>query len=206
MYTKIDLDTWNRKEHFNFFMTFEEPFHGIMTQMDVSNIKQGEDKIPFTTLYMYYCIKAVNETPAFKLRIEENLPVKYHNIDMGMTVLRENGAFAYIRIKYEDSIEVFHKNFRNEIQELEHRKSLFPNDISDGMIHGSILPWIKFSGLSHARKFTRIDCIPKITFGKVYYENEKHFMPISVHVHHALADGKDVADFISHFQNLINNA
>jgi chloramphenicol O-acetyltransferase type A len=35
MKQKIDLATWNRKEHFEFFSTFEEPFFGITTPIDI---------------------------------------------------------------------------------------------------------------------------------------------------------------------------
>ena len=34
MKKKIDIITWNRKEHFEFFSKFEEPFFGTTIQFD----------------------------------------------------------------------------------------------------------------------------------------------------------------------------
>ena len=34
MKQKLNLDTWNRKEHFLFFKQMEEPFFGITTNID----------------------------------------------------------------------------------------------------------------------------------------------------------------------------
>ena len=33
----IDLEDWNRKEHFKFFSAFDDPFFGITTLVDFTN-------------------------------------------------------------------------------------------------------------------------------------------------------------------------
>lgn len=39
----IDLEHWNRKEHFLFFGSMDDPFFGLTTQIDVTSIyKRGE--------------------------------------------------------------------------------------------------------------------------------------------------------------------
>ncbi|MEM7187664.1 MAG: CatA-like O-acetyltransferase [Bacteroidota bacterium] len=34
MKKRIDLDQWHRKEHFNFFSKFDEPFFGVTVNVD----------------------------------------------------------------------------------------------------------------------------------------------------------------------------
>ena len=34
----IDLEHWNRKEHFLFFGSMDDPFFGLTTQIDVTSI------------------------------------------------------------------------------------------------------------------------------------------------------------------------
>ena len=34
----IDLDNWNRKEHFAFFSAFDDPFFGVTTLVDFTNV------------------------------------------------------------------------------------------------------------------------------------------------------------------------
>jgi chloramphenicol O-acetyltransferase type A len=66
------------------------------------------------------------------------------------------------------------------------------------------LPWLSFTSLSHARAFAFKDCIPKISFGKMQEQNGVKTMPVSIHLHHAIADGSDVGAFVEKFQEILN--
>ena len=37
MKNEINIDSWNRKEHFHFFSKFEEPFFGITAELDCTH-------------------------------------------------------------------------------------------------------------------------------------------------------------------------
>ncbi|HNZ72690.1 MAG TPA: CatA-like O-acetyltransferase, partial [Prolixibacteraceae bacterium] len=67
------------------------------------------------------------------------------------------------------------------------------------------IPWLDFTGISHARSFSHPDSCPKISFGKVTEKEGIKTMPVSVHVHHALVDGYHVGLFIDKFQDLLND-
>ena len=47
----LDITTWNRKEHFDFFSQFEEPFFSITCEIDVTLAykKAKQLEIPFFT-------------------------------------------------------------------------------------------------------------------------------------------------------------
>lgn len=81
---------------------------------------------------------------------------------------------------------------------------LDPSGPGQNVIHYSSVPWIKFTSVSHARSFKFKDSCPKISFGKIFDENERKMMPVSIHVHHALADGYHIGLFIDKFQELLN--
>ena len=93
----IDLEHWNRKEHFKFFSTFDDPFFGITTLVDFTGIyKQSkEEKKPFFLYSVHYLLKCVNETEAFRLRIEDEQVVKYDLIHLSPTIGREDGTFGF---------------------------------------------------------------------------------------------------------------
>ncbi|MCO4754487.1 MAG: hypothetical protein KC478_08385, partial [Bacteriovoracaceae bacterium] len=67
------------------------------------------------------------------------------------------------------------------------------------------LPWLKFSSISHARHFEFPDSIPKMACGKIYEKEGSMFMPISLHVHHALLDGYHVSLFYSKLEELFKS-
>lgn len=69
----INLDDWNRKEHFNFFSAFDDPFFGVTTAVDFTNVYHQSKKTgkSFFLYSVHFLLKCLNDTPAFKLRIEE---------------------------------------------------------------------------------------------------------------------------------------
>lgn len=50
----IDLDNWNRKEHFAFFSAFDDPFFGVTTLVDFTDVyRQSKEQYlqPIITQY-----------------------------------------------------------------------------------------------------------------------------------------------------------
>jgi chloramphenicol O-acetyltransferase type A len=68
------------------------------------------------------------------------------------------------------------------------------------LIRYSVLPWLDFTSLSHARDFSKRDSIPLITFGKITEASGRWTMPVSIHVHHGLVDGEQVGRFVGLFE------
>ena len=49
----LNIDTWNRKDHFNFFNKFDSPYFGITIDVDCTNayLRAKEQNIPFSILF-----------------------------------------------------------------------------------------------------------------------------------------------------------
>jgi chloramphenicol O-acetyltransferase type A len=72
------------------------------------------------------------------------------------------------------------------------------------LIRFSVLPWFDFTAISHVRNLATEDSTPRITFGKITESsNDRCIMPVSIHVHHALADGMHVAQFVEQFESYL---
>jgi chloramphenicol O-acetyltransferase type A len=205
----INKNTWIRKEHFDFFSKFDEPFFGIVSEVDCTKAFQftKKENISFFAFYLYKSLVAVNNIEELKYRIKNELIVQYDKINASPTIGREDGTFALSYVKYNSDFNVFNKSLLSEINEVNNSSGLrlAPNDskILD-VIHYSSIPWIKFTGLSHARNFKYVDSCPKITFGKTHRNDNKLLMPVSVNAHHGLVDGKHIGNYFELFQELLN--
>lgn len=203
----LELDTWERKEHFQFFSQFEEPFFGVCTELDCT-IAYQKSKQTGTSFFLYYLHKslvAVNQTEPFRYRIDANNNVIVHEtIAASATINRENGTFGFSYMPYYEEYEAFESVAKLEIERIRNSTSIFPPQSTDDVIHCSSIPWIKFTSLSHARKFSFNDSCPKISFGKMTEFEGRRSMPVSIHVHHALMDGWHVGQFLEKFQNLLD--
>lgn len=206
MTRELDIDNWARKEHFNFFKSFEEPFFGITVEVDCSKAHEycKRNEISFFLFYLHASLKAANMIEEFKYRILGEKVMIYDRIDASPTINRDNGTFGFSYMKYCEEFEEFVVGAQQEIDRVRNSEGLIPAVSGENVIHYSTLPWLKFTSLSHARSFTFEDSCPKISFGKVTRSNNSLTMPVSVHVHHALLDGLHVGMFIKNFENLLN--
>jgi chloramphenicol O-acetyltransferase type A len=205
---KLDLATWNRKEHFHFFKQMEEPFFGVTVTIDCTMAyeKSKAENFSFFIYYLHKTLAAVNAIESFRYRILEDEVYIYEFINGSATISREDGTFGFSFMEYNEDFAVFEKIVLAEMERIQTTKGLFTRIFeSDNLIHFSAIPWVDFTSLSHARSFTFADSCPKISFGKISVsENGKRTMPMSVHVHHGLMDGLHVGQFVDCFQDLMN--
>lgn len=204
----IDLDNWNRKEHFLFFSKFEEPFFGVTVTVDctIAYKKAKEKGISFFLYYLYRALKTANEVENFRYRIIENKPYEFQTVNASPTINRPDGTFGFAYMNYFEDEKEFYEKASTEIEKVKNTNSLLPAVSGENVIHFSAIPWLDFTSISHARSFSHPDSCPKISFGRMTEnrESEKKEMPISIHVHHGLMDGYQVGLFIDKFQELLN--
>ncbi len=198
----LDLEKWSRKDHFNFFSRFEEPFFGVVVAIDctVAYDKCKREGIGFFLYYLHQALASANAIENFRLRIEDNQIYIYEQINASAVINRPDGTFGFSYINYAADFETFQLEANKEIERIQNSTGLVPAGSGDNVIHVSAMPWLKFTSLSHARSFSFKDSCPKFSFGKMTIENGKKTMPLSIHVNHALADGYHVSLFVDEFQ------
>ncbi len=206
MKRELDISTWNRKEHFEFFCKFEEPFFGTTIQFDCTkaHAKAKELGVSFFAYYLHKTLVAVNNIENFRYRIEEGKVFIYDKINVSSTVLRDDKTFGFSEVEYNENLNVFIKNYDTEAERVKSLSGLFTRVHFQDIVHFSAVPWINFTSISHSRSFTFPDSCPKFSFGKMTTENDKKPMSMSVHVHHGLVDGYHLGLFFEEFEKLMN--
>jgi chloramphenicol O-acetyltransferase type A len=206
MIQKLDIATWNRKEHFLFFKQMEDPFYGISTTIDCTKAyaKAKAIGVSFFSYYLHKTLFAVNAVENFRYRIKDNEVYLFDVIDASATVLREDKTFGFSYIPYTENVLNFAQAVETEIARIQTTSGIFTREYPENLIHFSALPWINFTALSHARSFTWPDSCPKISFGKLIDQKGKKTMSLSVHVHHGLVDGYHLSLFLDALQTELN--
>ena len=202
----IDLGKWKRAPAFKHFMTYSNPYFGITTTVDVTKAyaKAKELGVSFFIYYFYLSLKAVNETPEFRMRIDNGKPVIYDKVNGSPTILRDDGEMGYAMLEYADTLDAFLPKAKEEIHRVKTLPDLDTSKDCPETIYYSIMPWIKFTSVEHPLDLPTTEGIPILTFGKMTKENGRKFMPLAVHAHHALMDGKHMAEFIERFQEKLS--
>ena len=203
---RLNLDTWNRKEHYGFFKQFDQPYYGVNVTVDCSIAykKSKQLGVPFYNYYLHKCLLVINEIENFKLRIEDEEVWLYDVINASCTVLREDKTFGFSYMKFDPDFEVFNTIACEEIARVKQTNGLFTAEPLPNIIHFSALPWVNFTSITQASHSKFADSCPKFSIGKVYEESGKKLFSIAVHVHHALIDGYHLGLFYDRLQLLMN--
>lgn len=204
----LDLSTWNRREHFEFFRHFDEPMFGLVSPVDVTSSYHWckAREISFFLFYHYAALRAVNQIEAFRYRIQGQQVLIHSQIHLSTVVLRPDHSFGFSFIPFSPRFSDFSATAKAEIERVMQLSGLGlgPETARTDVIHCSTLPWMPISGLTHARKFGTDDSVPKITFGKLVHQTDGYQLSVALNAHHSLMDGYHAGLFYQQLQQLLN--
>lgn len=196
----IDLENWNRKEHFDLFSSLDNPYFGIVAQVKCTGVYQyaKQNNRSFFASYFHRSICAANEVEAFRLRIKHGQVVLYDTIDAGLTIAREDETFGFGLVKFDPDFAVFSQRLEEEIASAKACTGLHirNEDIDINLIRHSTLPWAHFTGILHPCNYNGEDSMPRITFGKRFEKDGEHYMSVNVEGHHGLMDGLHLCKYL----------
>ncbi|MGG5207617.1 CatA-like O-acetyltransferase [Chryseobacterium sp. MIQD13] len=204
----IDIEKWNRKEHFEFFSKMASPYFGFTTEVDCTKAYDyaKENSHSFFATYLHRSMIAVNAVDELKLRIVDDQIVLYDTIHAGSTIARADGTFGFAFIPFSENFDLFNEAMQQEIEAVQHSTGLRLNngDLGKDLVRHTTIPWNSFSALLHPTNFNNSESVPKITFGKFSIRDGKKFLPVSVEAHHGLADGLHLARYMEEFQRQLD--
>jgi chloramphenicol O-acetyltransferase type A len=196
----IDMDSYPRKSHFEYFRNMAYPYVGITSNIDITDLINliKNNKLPFFLTILYIAGNAANAIPEFRRRINGNSIIEYLQCNTSHTVALENDTYCYCELNTSMNYKMF-INYAQEKQVLDKAKGLTndEND-SDSLLFVSCVPWISYTGIIQPVP-NPADSNPRITFGRYFEQNEKLLMPTTILLNHALADGIHIAKFYENF-------
>lgn len=201
-YTVIDVQNWERKTHFGFYQTFQNPFYNLTADVDITNaVKYAKSKkLPVFLAYYHAAIQAVNQIPQLKVRMVDGELRQYYTIHMGSTFLYEDETFTFCSYPYHEDIEKFFESGLEVIEMMRQQKKEIAEDPQPNLVYSTIVPWVIFTSLQHPYKHSQEDLIPRLSFGKFYELQDKIMIPFSAHIHHGIADGIHVGRLFQYFE------
>lgn len=202
----LDLANWSRRELFEFFIDYTNPYFNVCTQLDVTNLVALVRDLPNvkTSLALhYFALRVANEIEPFRYRLKDRKVFVYDVINGGTTVLLPNESFGYAYFDYQPDFERFVTDAGRAVDNIRNGTGPLSPTSRDNLIYFTSLPWISFTSFAHARNQGRGESIPRMVFGKFTKENERLMLPFSVEVHHALVDGIHVGRFLARMEEYL---
>ena len=206
----LDIETWHRRQQFEFFKDYHNPFFNICTNVDVTlllDLTRATENISFLIAYHFFSIKAANEVEQFRYRLRGERILIHERVHAGTTLLLADENFTFAYFDYTEDFQAFHANAEAAIESVKAVgvQELHQRAGQDDLIYHSVIPWATFTSISHARKGGGEESVPKIAFGKYREDSGRMMMPISVEVNHALMDGLHVGRYFERLESYFSN-
>ncbi|SMF42970.1 CatA-like O-acetyltransferase [Desulfovibrio gilichinskyi] len=211
----LDMESWERRDHFTFFQNLKSCNYGVTIQQDVTellkfreNIKDSGESIRFSDVLYFFAMKSVNAIPEFMTRIVDGKPVIFDKVHPAFTYISKGCTLhSNCLAKYADNYAQQAKNIEISRLNTDKNPTLTPeNGEKQNLIYFSIAVGIPFTSLSNPWGDCNIDSVPRIIFGQVTEsETGKKILPVSIELLHSLADGKHVAEFFRLFGEMCTN-
>ena len=200
---EIDINSWPRKEIFDFFSATEKPFFSLSFRMDVSPVRRFAKE---RGLSFYYCMvwlvtEAMNRVKAFRYTVSGGRVFLLPRREPSFTDMKPGADYFHIcTMGIRGGIE----QFCAEAAERKAAQNCFINysDERDNLIYISCLPWLDITGLTNEGELGKDDCIPRVSWGKFTEEEGKVTLGMAFEVNHRFVDGADIGRFATEFEKL----
>ncbi len=207
----IDMAQWPRKEAFELFSTYESPHFNVCVSLDITNtfgfLEEHRISKFNAMLWMISC--AANSVAEIRCRIRENRVVEHDAVHPSFTFLNPDQSLSFCYADYSDDIAAFFQRVAQGIERVRAEPSLKDEPGKDDMIFVSCVPWINFTSISHPMKLGNQDSFPRISWGKFTPQgqgrDQRMTMPVSLQLHHGLADGYHAGLFFEKLESLLEN-
>lgn len=206
-YTTIDLNKWNRGKLFQFYIDKMRIVMSLTVDIDVTNLKiySKKNDVGFYPLMLWVISKTINSHDEFKYSwdMDGNL-IKWDYVSPSYTDFHgEDENFTKMVTEYSDDMFEFCNRVKADRERYKNDRAVLENQPLN-FFDVSCLPWVKYKHFDvhvfDEGKFLA----PVITWGKYEQENGRLIMPLTMNIHHAVADGFHLSRFFNEVQDLIN--
>ena len=200
----IDMETYPRRSHYEFFKAMAYPYVGMTANVDVTNILSAA-KLRGGSAFLaclWVAANAANSVPELRQRIVDDKIVEFDHCDTAHTVALPDKTFCNCATDCRMSFEDFLIYGKEQQDQAKTRHGFVqPGDDETRLIFLSCVPWVAFTQVIQPAPIPA-DCNPRIVFGKFFTEGEKIMMPLSIQCNHALVDGRHIGEFYQAFEEL----
>ena len=207
-YTTIDLNEWSRGNLFQFYIGKMRIVMSLTVDIDVANLKLYSKKtgIPFYSLMLWVVSKVINDHDEFKYGWDnEGNLIRWDYVSPSHTDFHSDDEnFTKMVTEYTDDLPEFYGRVMADRERHKNDRAVLDNQPLN-FFDVSCLPWVRYKHFDvhvfDEGKFLA----PVVTWGKYEQVDGKLLMPLTMNIHHAVADGFHLSRFFNEVQELIDS-
>lgn len=209
---KIEFEKWERNKTFEWFKNFSNSTYSMNVKMDVTNLLKHtrHNNESFFIDLLYIVLKGLNSVEEMKMRLVDNIPVIYDEINPAFTVMTELGTFENVRFKNCEEFSEFYQIASQYIESAKKQSQIKKESYNPENCYNeyyiTCVPWVDFTQFTHPIPDDKSSqCIPRICWGKYVEQDGKYELTLNITVSHIFVDGYPLAQTFNKIQELLNN-
>lgn len=210
---EIELLNWDRIKTYEWFKDFSNSTYGMNVRMDVTTLvkyaKQNNESFFIDLLYIV--LKGLNSVEEMRMRLVDDKPVIFDDINPAFTVMTKTGTFENVRHQNNSVFKEFYKISSEKIEiakeQLEIKKDDYNPKDCYNEYYITCVPWVDFTEFNHPiPDDIASQCIPRICWGKYVEKDGKYELTLNITVSHIFVDGFPLATVFNKIQEYLNKA
>lgn len=207
-YTSVDLNEWRRGSLFQFYIDKMRIVMSLTVDVDVTNLKAYSKvhHLDFYPLMVWVVSKIINAHDEFKYGwdADGNL-IKWDFVSPSYTDFHtEDENFTKMVTEHSEDLLVFYGRMTTDRERHKNDRAVL-EDQPKNFFDVSCLPWVRYAHFDvhvfDEGKFLA----PVVTWGKYESKDGKLIMPLTMNIHHAVADGFHLSRFFNEVQELMDS-
>lgn len=207
-YVKVDLDQWNRGKLFKWYIENMRIVMSLTVDIDVTQLItfSRSHHLKFYPSMIWAVSKVVNAHDEFKYAWDSGGElIRWEHISPSYADFhREDENFTKLATTFSDDLFEFHSRFMADRETYRDHRA-FVEGQPPNCFDVSCLPWVRYRHFD-VHVFDKGKFLaPVVTWGKYEMERGKYVMPVTMNIHHAVADGFHISRFFTELQELIDS-
>jgi chloramphenicol O-acetyltransferase type A len=210
VFTPIELSSWPRREHFDYYRNKLPCGYSVTVRLDVTNFSRmlRAKELKFYPAFIWCVSHTILDHPAFRMGVDGDGNPGYHDVlHPNYTVLHpEDHTFSDLWTYHDEDFAAFYQNFLADQAQYGGNKGMKARPGQPANFYCiSWVPWLDFTGYSAVVPGGQPNIFPVMTFGKITWEGDKATLPLAINISHAAADGWHTAQFVNDLQRLLDH-
>ena len=206
-YEVINTETWERGELFRFYIEKLRNVMSMTVDTDVTKLVSfvRAHGLKFYPAMMWAVSKAVNGRAEFRYGWKDGDLVRWDYVSPYFADFHGGDErFVTLVTEYSGDLSEFHARFLADRERYKDLRAFDLKEIPPNTFDVSCLPWVRYRSFDiHVFDEGRY-LAPVVTWGRFETENGKTVLPLSVNIHHAVADGWHLSRLFADVQEIIN--
>lgn len=207
-FNPIDMNTWNRREYFYYFTKMMPTGINLNVDVDITTTYEAVKKFgyKFFPAYLYLVTKLISQQPEFMVTSQNDKLGQFNYLTPSYSLFHDDDkTISGMWTAYDSDFEIFHQNYLDDVAKYSavHGAVGKPDQPANAYMI-NMMPWLHFNSYTPVTFNGLPSYLPTIEAGKYIVKDQRHIMPVSFTIHHAVVDGYHVSHFYEQLQKALN--